>query len=199
MKKDNSTFSHKRKLRKMALGFIDVPVVMETHGGWGKIWEACYFGIRDGVVFEKDGDKASALAEQRPEWLVYQCDCIDAIRARAGSTLGINFIDIDPYGDPWPTIDSLLTSGRSFPSRMVIVVNDGLKLNLKIGGGNSPSVQESVIMYGDDYLSNNYLEICREMMIKKAGQIGYSLSHWGGYYCGHNNQMTHYAAVLDVS
>lgn len=41
-KKDNSTFDRKAALRTRALALLEKPIVMETHGGYGKIYQRCY-------------------------------------------------------------------------------------------------------------------------------------------------------------
>jgi len=197
MKKDNSTLSLKVSLRRNLLREIDRPVVLETHGGIGSIYARCYQDIADGITFEKNEDKAEHLARQRPTWAVYNADCVNALEAGVGAHLPINFVDIDPYGEPWPVIDAYLFSEREFPSLLAIVVNDGLRQNLKISGGwNIYSMGTMVAKYGAAQISAHYLEICRELLSNKAAQQGYSLRRWAGYYCGHSDQMTHYAAVF---
>jgi hypothetical protein len=196
--KDNSTIRLKVALRRNLLKEIEKPVVMETHGGFGKIFTRCYSEIASGVVFEKDQAKASFLAKQRPTWAVYECDCLVALAGGVGSHLPINFIDLDPYGEPWPVLDAFLESERPFPDRLAIAVNDGLRQSLKMNGGWHVGSMESVVQkYGNDVLYDQYLNICKELLKEKAAQAGYHLRRWAGYYCGHADQMTHYAAVLE--
>ena len=198
MQKDNSTLALKTSLRRNALNEIESPVVMETHGGFGAIFAKCYFGVSDGVVFESKPDKAAALAKQRPTWAVYETDCVMALAAGVGNHLPVNFIDLDPYGEPWPVMDAFFQSDRQFPSRLAIVVNDGLRQGVKMNGGwNTKSLADVVAKYGSSQLYKNYLTICRELLEEKAGQRGYTLTRWAGYYCGHADQMTHYAAILE--
>lgn len=197
--KDNSTYKLKVKLRKNALGYLAAPVVMETHGGYGAIYQECYARLPGGVVFEKDARKADALSRQRPTWAVYECACEMAIQAGVGLHLPVNFFDLDPYGSPWPVLDAILSVERNWPARVVIVVNDGLRQgSLDIQGGwRVEALRDAVARYGNSALFANYLEICREMIGEKVGQLGYKLTHWGGYYCGFGGKMTHYAAVCD--
>ena len=198
MQKDNSTLRLKTQLRRNALEEIEAPVVMETHGGFGSIFLRCYFGIRNGIVFEKKPDKTAVLAKQRPTWAVYECDCETALRSGIGAHLDINFLDLDPYGEPWPILDAHFGSSRPFPHRLAVVVNDGLRQGLKMNGAwNVGSMAGVVSKYGNNALYKNYLEICQELMQEKAGQVGYTLTRWAGYYCGHADQMTHYAAILE--
>ena len=197
MKKDNSTLSLKVSLRRNLLREIDSPVVLETHGGIGSIYARCYQDVPDSVVFETDAGKADHLARQRPDWAVYEADCVNALAAGAGNHLVINFVDCDPYGEPWPVLDAFLFSERNFPPVLAIAVNDGLRQLLRITGGwDVHSMGAMCAKYGAAQIGAHYLEICRELLSNKAAQRGYSLRRWAGYYCGYGDQMTHYAAVL---
>lgn len=176
------------------------PVVLETHGGWGHIYQQLYHALPPGAVFEKDPDKAAFLAQQRPTWAVYEGDCEQAIAAGAVDAWPFSFIDLDPYGQPWPVIDALFSRrDREWPATLALAVNDGLLQKLKLGGG-SWGVASMAMMterYGNS-LRANYLAVCQELLQEKAGQVGYTLARWTGYYCGYNKQMTHYAAVLTL-
>lgn len=170
---------------------------METHGGYGAIWWQCYQNIDDGIVFEKDPAKSATLAMYRPTWAVYECDSETAIAAGAGAHLPVNFLDCDPYGEPWPVIDAFFQSERPFPPTLAVVVNDGLRQKLKMNGGwNVASLERVVSKYGNAVLYKNYLEICQEMLQEKASQRGYTLTRWAGYYCGYMDQMTHYCGLF---
>lgn len=188
----------KVSLRRNLLKEMDKPIIMETHGGYGHIWAQCYFGLPDGVVFEKDAAKCAALAQQRPAWAVYECDCLAAIGAGVGAHLPVNFVDLDPYGESWPVIDAFFDSDRHFPKRLAIVANDGLRLRLKTGTAwSTHSLQEAVQRFGNAAIYPRYLDVCRWLLAQKASKRGYSLARWAGYYCGYSQQMTHYAAVLE--
>lgn len=198
--KDNSTYRLKVKLRKNAIALLDAPVVMETHGGYGAIYQECYARLPNGVVFEKDAAKADALAKQRPTWAVYECNCEMAILAGAGAHLPTNFFDLDPYGSPWPVLDAILSVERDWPAQIVFVVNDGLRQKTQMSGAWSVSALDSMTAkYGNNAIYANYLDICRELIQEKTSQLGYKLTRWSGYYCGYENQMTHYAAVLEMT
>lgn len=196
MQKDNSTLARKVALRLNLLKEIAEPVVMETHGGAGRIFWRCYGDVPRGVVFEKDPEKTAILARQRPTWSVYECDCVSAIQVGVGSHLPVNFVDIDPYGEPWPVIDALFASERPWPAKLGIVVNDGLRQKLKIGAWDVASMAAMVQKCGNA-LYEDYLAVCQELLSGKAAQRDYRLTRWAGYYCGHAQQMTHYAAVLE--
>lgn len=201
MQKDNSTIILKASLRSELLRYIEAPVVMETHGGLGRLYDRCYRAVIDGVVFEKDAQKAEYLARQRPAWAVYECDCVTALEAGVGFHLPINVLDLDPYGEPWPVLDAFLRGhGGEWPERLGIVVNDGLRQKIQINGGwDVASLQGMVGKHGASRMYEHYLEICQEMLAEKASQHGYVLALWTGYYCGAGNNMTHYAAVLNRS
>ena len=168
---------------------------METHGGYGKIFDRCYFDIETGVVFEKNSRKADMLGKQRKTWAVYQADCIEALRGGAGSHLEINFLDIDPYENPWEVLDAFLESDRPKAETLIVVVNDGLRQKVRIGAWDVGSLQGVVSKYGND-LESVYLEVCQELMAEKAVKAGYDLDRFYGLYCGYNKQMTHYYAKL---
>ncbi len=197
-KRDNSTFDRKAWLRQRALTELEAPVVLETHGGMGKLFARCYSMIPDGVVFENNPVKAAQLGRQRPTWAVYEADCVRALAAGAGGHLPINFVDLDPYGEPWPALDAFFLGIKPTVPRLVLVVNDGLRQKLKMNGGWAVhSLQSIVDRFGNAVLYDRYLEICKDLVKEKAAKAGYSLRRWAGYYCGHLGQMTHYAAVLE--
>lgn len=199
MKKDNSTISKKINLRLEYLQMLDAPVIMETHGGRGKLYERCYSGFY-GVVFEKDPAKTDLLCSQRPDWSVYEGDCIAAISAGAGAHLPINFLDVDPYGQPWPVFEAFFSSDRPHPETMIVVCNDGLRQKLKLNGGwQTKAMQPIIAKYGNDRLFSCYLDVCSDLLGQIAGTAGYRITDWRGYYCGHAQQMTHYAAKLNRS
>lgn len=195
--KDNSTFRLKGSLRKKALKYLDTPIIMETHGGAGKLFDACYGNVEVGIVFEKDPKKIKLLGLQRPTWRVYETDCESAIASGIGNDLPINLLDVDPYGDPWPVIDAFFESERNWSPLLCVAVNDGQLIAGKIGGfWNLRSFQDVVGKYGND-LYSIYLEVCQEMLKGKASEAGYSLTRFAGYYCGFKKQMTHYLGVLE--
>lgn len=221
--KDNSTFKLKADLRRLALEALNLPIdpeplsrfaalngveqgdpdpalepiICETHGGFGALYLEVYRYVRSGIVFEVDEQKVSVLADQRPTWSVYNADCEKALAAGAGAHMPVNLLDIDPYGEPWPVIDAFLTSPRTLPPRLVIVVNDGLRRNLRFGmSWKVTALRDMVERYGNDALFGRYLDICEEMINEKASAAGYSLERFTGYYCGEKENMTHYLAVL---
>lgn len=196
-KKDNSTFVEKLNLRWAALRSIAHPVVMETHGGFGKLWQKVYADLPTGIVFEKDGKRAEVLAHQRPTWAVYEADCVAALAAGVGAHLPVNLLDVDPYGSPWDTIEAFLMSDRPKPKLLHIVINDGQRQNVQVTGGWSNSSLQSLIDRFGNGLYANYLDACQILMDEKATEAGYHLDRWHGYYCGKSKQMTHYWAVLE--
>jgi hypothetical protein len=200
-KQDNSTYQHKVELRRQAMQRlsemgVQYPIVMETHGGIGKLFDSCYAHLECGVVFEKNSDKASTLGKQRPTWAVYECDCIEALRGGVGGHYFVNLLDVDPYGQAWEVIDAFFTSDRQFEDEMIVVVNDGLRQSLSLGKAwDVKSMKGMVLKFGND-LHPIYLDVCRELMEQKAAKAGYKVNHFGGYYCGANQANTHFMAVL---
>jgi len=197
-KKDNSTFLLKSNLRKkLRKEFAAEPVILEAYGGSGKLFKAAYPDIETGIVFEKDRRKAELLALQRPTWAVYCGDSIGAIEAGVGNWLEINWLDADPYGSPWPTLTAFFGSDIPTADKMAVVINDGLRQKVKMNGGwDVEELTPMVMKYGASTMYENYLDVCREMLKMKAAQRGYKIKRWAGYYCGHAEQMCHYAAIL---
>jgi hypothetical protein len=148
------------------------------------------------VVFEKAPERAAVLGMQRPTWAVYEADCVMALAAGVGSHLPCNVLDVHPYGDPWPAITAFFESERPRPEIVFVVVNDGLRQKVRMGGAwNVGTLLGMVAKYGNA-LHGKYLEVCQELMTEKAAQAGYRLDRFAGYYCGHGHMMTHYLAVL---
>lgn len=196
MQKDNSTLSWKLMLRRQMLARVAQPVILETHGGRGEVYASLYREIAHGVVLEQDPAKADHLALQRPTWAVYETESVAALAGGVGAHLPINVLDVDPYGEPWPVLDAFFTSERAFPADLAIVVNDGLRQKIKLGGAWSVgSLKEIVAEFGNQ-LYPCYLEVCRELLTRKARRRGYRLSGFSGYYCGAMEQMTHYLAFF---
>lgn len=126
-------------------------------------------------------------------------DCVTMIQHGAGRHLPINLFDVDPYGDPWPCIDAFLASERPRPATLYLVVNDGLRHFVQMGGSwRASALKEVVKRYGNN-LFDKYLDVCSVLLNEKAAQAGYTLSRFDGYYCGANDYMTHYYAVLTAS
>jgi hypothetical protein len=198
MQKDNATFILKRKLRLKTLAAIADPIILETHGGLGRLFASCYSTRKRGVVFEKDPRKADALATQRPTWSVYQCDCTPALKAGAGAHLPINFVDCDPYGSCWDVLHAFFGSNRTFPDRIAVVVNDGLRQKVQLGGAwNTGCLRGVVSKVGNAAIYKRYKELCKDLLLERVAPLGFGISHWGAYYTGHANAMTHFAAIIE--
>ena len=197
MQKDNSTFLEKKKLRLKALSWLkQSPVILETHGGSGRIFKHAYAEFQDGMVFEKDQKKAEFICKQRPTWAVYQSDCVQSLENGAGKWLDFNFLDVDPYGDPWPVITAYINGRTRHNNKLVIVVNDGLRQAVKMGQAwHCESLKDVVKVFGND-IYHDYLKVARWLLEKKVAPAGYAVSHFEGRYVGHNGDMTHYGAIV---
>lgn len=195
-KKDNSTIDRKVSLRRLAMKRAPADAfVLETHGGYGRIYERVYYRHR-GVVIEKDQRKASQLSRQRPRWRVYQGLAEKALGAGLAADTPFDLIDIDPYGSPFEVIDSLFRSDRAFPDSFQLVVNDGMRQKVRLGGAWSVKCLHDVVARHGNDLLGVYIDVAREMVAELANRIGYAITNWTAYYCGHNNDMTHYWATL---
>lgn len=169
---------------------------METHGGFGTLFDACYGHIQRGIVFEKQAEKADTLSLQRPTWAVYEADCEAALEAGAGAHLAIDLLDVDPYGSCWDTIEAFFSSDRPFAERMTVVVNDGLRQSLSMGKAWTVKQLSGMVQrFGND-LHPVYLDVCKVLLQEKAAAAGYEIEHFGGYYCGVKKFNTHFMAVL---
>lgn len=205
MKKDNSTIAKKSRLRANGLrelGTVD-PLVLEAYGGIGSIYQRCYRGVAGGgVVFEKDSRKSETLAVQRPNWRVYETDCVAALDRGVASDMSFDVLDLDPYGSPWPALEAIFdgTRERLFADRMLIAVNDGFRQNLKLNRGwavKLPIVERAVEEFGNANMHKAYLGIAQEMLTWMIKPSGFKVSTWAGYYTGAGDNMTHYAAVVE--
>ncbi len=195
--KDNSTYRLKVMLRKEAMRLIDgEPIILETHGGRGRLFERCYDGVQRGTVIEKDDAKVSILTHQRPTWSVYQADSEMAIEGGAGSHLTYNLIDLDPYGSPFPTLSAIFCGSQNLADRVQLVVNDGLRQKVKLGGAWHVGCLQDIVKKRGNDLYNVYLAVARELVTKIVADAGFEVTDWHGYYCGHSNDMTHYRAGL---
>lgn len=196
--KDNSTFPAKVELRRLALQQVASPVVMETHGGYGELYDACYYGVADaGIVFEKDFTKAAFLARQRPAWAVYEGDCQLALAAGVGSHLTVNVLDVDPYGSAWEAIQAYFGSTRPFAGRMALVVNDGLRYGVKLGQAWQVGVLQPLVARFGNGLWNKYLDVCGLLLQEAIVPAGYRIAFFDGYYAGIGQKMTHFLAILE--
>ncbi len=197
-KKDNSTFWLKAQLRNQALRELTRPVVLETHGGVGKLYARCYASVQDGVVFEQDPYKSAQLGRQRPGWAVYEADCITAMSAGVGGHLPVNFVDFDPWGGPWLAMDAFFSGLNPTVPKLVFVVNDGLPQRLKMHvAWSTEGLEDAVQHFGNAAIYENYLEVCKWLVKRKAAGAGYALRRWTAYLCGFNHHMAHYAAVME--
>lgn len=196
MKKDNAGKQEKVYFRQLLLDEITPTAVMETNGGVGALYNSLYRPF-PGVVFEKDIQKAEALAKQRPTWAVYGSDCVACISHGVGFHLPINFFDIDPYGECWPIVKAIFSQSSRLPDRFGMVVNDGLKRFLMLGRGWKLEILDKyVVRFGNQHVSEKYLDICHDLMLGMAADAGYEIDRWVCHSGGHGVQMTHFCAVL---
>jgi hypothetical protein len=178
---------------------LERPFVLETHGGRGEIWKRIYSGF-PGAVIEKDPEKAEFLARQRPDWAVYEGKAEAMIAAGLFRQWPVDMLDVDPYGEPWPTIEGFFGSRRVLAPRMALAVNDGLRQNARVKGAwKVGSTKAAAKKYGNDKVRAHYLEICQGKVREIAGAAGYSLKWFHGYYTGNLDDMTHYGALLEMA
>jgi len=197
IREDMGEHESKLRIRRAALALVEgTPVVLEAYGGLGQVYRSLYNDIEQGVVLEKDPVKIDDLVQQRPTWAVYECDTPKALADGAGSHLEINYLDIDPYGDPWPAIEGFFSSDRPRAKRLVIVVTDGMKRKINMGAWQLKSFQDAVAVFGNHF-RDRYMEVCKWMLVRYAEKAGYKLVKFAGYRSGHLGQMFHYAGVME--
>lgn len=196
VQKDNTTLADKVRLRRRLLEELSELRIIETHGGTGEIYRETYTAAKTGVVFDTDTIKAKLLSRQRPHWAVYEADCVDGLKNGLGELFDATLIDVDPYGQPWPILETVFENAM-LADRVGIAVNDGLRQKLKMNGGwTVESLRPQVEKYGNQTLYMNYLDICEEKLETLIPE-NYSLEAFGGYYTGHGKQITHYGAILE--
>ena len=195
--KDNKSFLEKSHLRRLMLKKVDTPVILETHGGRGDLFRRCYAGVETGIVFETDALKAEALVRQRPNWAVYESDCVWGLKSGVGSHLEVNFIDADPYGQAWQALHAFFESDRPRADKVVLVVHDGMRRNLKWYGVHNMKFFQSVVeKVGEIALARNYIEACEEMLTEIVELAGYAVESFGGFYSRKDKDRTHFFAEL---
>lgn len=199
-KRDNVTLSQKVMLRQTALRLLgdEEPVILETHGGRGDVWSACYSHVAQGVVFDKDAYKVDILTHQRPTWAVYEADVEIALAGGAGRHLTFNFMDVDPYGACWPALDAYFGSRRTFAPRMVLALNDGLRYAAIGAAWRRDILAPYVSVYGNHNIWNAYpREITADLMARSAERAGYRVATFESYTAGHSGKMVHMLVVLE--
>lgn len=196
--KENTTLQRKATLRHELLKQIDYPIVLETHGGIGRIWEMVYSDLNFGVVIENDAEKVDKLARQRPTWAVYEGDSEEVIAAGLAAHIPINFIDVDPYGNSWETLTGWFESDRARAPRLGVVVNDGLRVRLRVGRAwHTKSMEPALAKFGNREMFSKYLDVCQWNLSRLGELAGYKVTQWTGYYTGKQGIMTHFAALLE--
>ena len=193
---DNNTFAAKVRLRRAVLAAATPnPIVLETHGGWGRIFDRTWFKAGGGLVMEKLEPKADALAFQRPTWRVYQCDSLKALQAGAARDMRFDIVDLDPYGSPMDYLDALATTDRQWPDRWHLVVNDGMRQFVKRGHAWKADCLRRVVQRWGNDLYPVYLEVAQSLVEEFAERIGFRVAGWHGYYC--SPDVTHYWAAME--
>ena len=196
--KDNKTLLEKSRLRKQMLARVDAPpVILETHGGKGDLFRRCYADVESGFVFETDPSKAEKLVSQRPNWAVYETDCVWGLENGVGGHLEVNFIDADPYGQAWYVLEAFFGSQRPRAEQVILVVHDGVRGSLgRYGSLNMPIFAPIVEQIGELNLYRNYLEVCEQLLDDMVSETGYAMTGFGGFYSRRDKDQTHFFAEL---
>lgn len=196
MQKDNGGKFIKLAMRQALLRKIDQPRILETNGGKGELGKTLYLDY-PGAVFEKDKNKTPYLVEQRPHWAVYECDCVKAMQEGVGFHHRPNFIDLDPYGNPWPIMKVISSNADKLDNIIGVVVNDGLRKFASLGcAWKSEDLKDYVQRYGNAWINKNWEIMIRDKLEKLWAIAGYEIQEWTIRPSGFNGLMTQYAAVL---
>lgn len=149
--------------------------MLETHGGTGRLYEACYHEIDRGIVCEINEKRAYVLARQRPAWLVCCNDARDICATGMLGKMQVDLVDIDPYGDPWPYTMAAMAAlnGMSY----WVVVQDGLPAKLKVSVRDVKSVRPALGKFGSD-IHSQYDQVARFLVEREAERLGCSLGQW---------------------
>ena len=195
---DNKTFIEKSRIRQQMLARLDAePVILETHGGKGDLYRRCYADVDTGLVFETDPTKAEKLVQQRPNWAVYETDCVWGLQQGVGSHLNVNFIDADPYGQAWHVLEAFFASERPRAAQVVLVVHDGVRQSLgRFGSLNMDIFAPIVEQIGEINLYRNYLDVCEQLLHDVVSAAGYAVECFGGFYSRRDKDQTHFFAEL---
>lgn len=193
--KDNSTFAQKVRLRRVALAAAVEGPILETHVGYGRIGERLYLE-RCGVAIDKKLTACEHVATTRPHWRIYQGECEKVLASGLAADLPFALVDLDPYGNPFDVIDSILSPGRRLADPLQLVVNDGARQTVRIGGAWHMRQMASIVQTLGNDLFGRYLEVAQLLIKAKAALIGRRVTHFEGYYCGASSDMTHYWATL---
>lgn len=198
IKRDNSTFINKIRLRNRVLADCKSnPVILETHGGFGRIYERTWWHASSGVVIEKDDKKAQHLCRQRPKWAVYQGDSEAAIDVGLCRNIQFDIIDLDPWGSTIPLLSALSKPGRQFPDRWHLVANDGGWLNAGLGGAWSmKGLEKFVGRDGNHFTQERYREVLKEIVGEFSDKIGFEVAFWFIHRPENTYRLMHYWATL---
>jgi hypothetical protein len=197
LKKDNGSKFIKQAMRSKLLEKIDSPRILEAYGGKGELGKALYLQY-PGVVFERDSLKTQYLAEQRPNWAVYEGDCVKAMAAGIGFHFRPNFLDFDPYGSPWPAIRAAFAQGDKLDARVGVVVNDGLRRFAMLGRAwKSVDLAEYAKKLGNQGVHKQWVSVVRDIFDRVVWEAGFSVREWAIRSAGVGGQMTHYAAIIE--
>lgn len=194
---DNGNLKYKLKLRKIAKSYAveklgDLTCV-ETHGGKGRLFGLLYYDILNGAVFEQNALKCDILRQQRPAWRCYNTDVNTAISAGVLEDFQFNYVDIDPYGACWNTVEALFSS-PILSDNLILAVNCGALHNIRMRGLQVQFMEDAHTKFSSSI--DQYLYVCRYLIDKKSTRVGFKIEYFSGFYHGIGNQMTQFMCHL---
>ena len=167
--------------------------ILETHGGFGKIYEILYSN-NSGAVIECDYHKYKFLREQRDskKWEVYHSKA-ETILPEIGD--GFDIIDVDPYGGSVLTLLSLPAMLKpvrviAFDSGMFMLYGNK-RYRLK-----NKTLREISCKYGSR-LRANYERIIFEVLSTKFEVLNFTSARTRGYDNPKSrDKYLHYTCIL---
>ncbi len=196
MKKYNSHKKEKISIRRALLNQINIDYVVEFYGGKGLMY-AHFWHKLPGMVFERNPLLVSQLALERPDWQIYECDTIKALQGGVASTIPGNILclDCDPFGSPWPAIDTFFANLKSRHRHIAIVATDGSIQKIMLTGGWDFYGWEPFVQKYGNKLYGKFLLYSKERLAILLESQGYHMTWWQGYY-GHTKKIAFYVQRL---
>jgi hypothetical protein len=192
-------WAHKTRQRGWLLAQLGLaqPRLLETHGGEGGLWRACYAHIATGTVVELDLARCRLLTRQRPGWVVHCGDSLAWLRAGGHAGAPVDLLDVDPHGKAWDTLAAFFTPSRVYAPRMGVAVTDSLRHAVRYQNGRDiQALQPWVARYGR-HLHRFYLRVCYERLAALVAPRGYHIQAWDGAYGGSIKTVSYLAFVLE--
>lgn len=125
MPTDNGSFVAKQRIRAELRAHLGAPTVLEGFAGEGRLYRACWAGLRGATIDKNEAKARDAGRERGSSWAVYLGDTLKALGAGWMAHHPFDVVDLDAYGSPWPFLRAWLTGRRARASRTHVLLTDG--------------------------------------------------------------------------